>query len=56
MEWQYAGVALDAAFASADGWNAGISEDEALRNLLVLNAPDGKWLAEEICTGLLPQS
>ena len=32
-------AALDAAVAAAYGWNAGISEDDALRRLLVLNAP-----------------
>ena len=33
---------LDAAVARAYGWDAGISEEEALRNLLALNAAGGK--------------
>ena len=33
---------LDAAVAAAYGWDAGISEDDALRNLLALNLANGK--------------
>ena len=33
---------LDAAVAAAYGWDAGISEDDALRNLLALNLVNGK--------------
>ena len=39
-------TALDAAVAGAYGWVAGISEDEALRNLLALNVSDRQHLAE----------
>ena len=35
-------AALDSAVAAAYGWDAGISEQKALRNLLVLNAAGGK--------------
>ena len=34
-------AALDAAVAAAYGWDAEISEDNALQNLLMLNAPSG---------------
>ena len=32
---------LDTAVAAAYGWDAGISDDEALRELLALNLTDG---------------
>ena len=35
-------AALDAAVAEAYGWDAGISEDEALGELLTLNLRDGQ--------------
>ena len=34
-------AAIDAAVAAAYGWDAGISDDEALRELLALNLADG---------------